>query len=100
MPAAYKVIWSPKAKLTYFSIIEYLDGNWTEKEIKSFVVRTEEIINHISQFPEHFPYTKANDTFKCVLIPQISLFYRLRQSQIELLIFWDNRQNPAKLLLL
>jgi hypothetical protein len=34
---------------------------------------------------------------RCVVVKQVSLFYRIKSSHIELLLFWDNRQNPSKL---
>jgi len=91
------ITWSPKARITYYKILEYLEGNWTIKEITFFITRTEEVLGHIQKNPFLFPYSKESDAFKCVFIPQVSLFYRLKEQQIELLIFWDNRQDPAKL---
>jgi hypothetical protein len=97
--SSYNIIWSPKAKITYYQVLEYLELNWTIKEIKSFINRTDYVIEHISQTPFHYPYSLKGDTYKCVLIKQVSLFYRIKQQEIELLLFWDNRQNPAKLIL-
>jgi plasmid stabilization system protein ParE len=97
--SSYNIIWSPKAKITYYQVLEYLELNWTIKEIKSFINRTDYVIEHISQTPFHYPYSLKGDTYKCVPIKQVSLFYRIKQQEIELLLFWDNRQNPAKLIL-
>lgn len=94
---SYIIIWSPKAQITFHKVLEYLEENWSGKEITAFADRTEQVIKHIIENPHHYPYSKKSDSFKCVFLPQISLFYRLKEQQIELLIFWDNRQNPAKL---
>ncbi|WP_428329901.1 type II toxin-antitoxin system RelE/ParE family toxin [Mucilaginibacter sp.] len=91
------VIWSPKARLTYYEILEYLAEKWSIKEIETFIDRTEEVINHICTNPLLYPYSEKSDIHKCVLVKQISLFYRVRASNVELLVFWDNRQNPIKL---
>lgn len=95
----YAVNWSPTARLTYYQILEYLDEKWTMKELEAFINRTEEAINHICDNPLLYPYSKESDTHKCVLVKQVSLFYRIETETIELLVFWDNRQDPAKLLL-
>ena len=29
-----EVIWSAKAKITYFNVLDYLDKNWTKKKIR------------------------------------------------------------------
>lgn len=97
--SSYNIIWSPKAKITYYQVLEYLELNWTIKEIKAFINRTDYVIEHISQTPFHYPYSKKGDIYKCVVVKQVSLFYRIKQQEIELLLFWDNRKNPAKLLL-
>ncbi|WP_091174583.1 type II toxin-antitoxin system RelE/ParE family toxin [Mucilaginibacter sp. P25] len=92
------VIWSPVAELTYYEILEYLDENWTVKEVIAFVKRTNEVIGHISNNPLLYPYSKQSDTHKCVVVKQVSLFYRVKANNIiELLMFWDNRLDPDKL---
>jgi plasmid stabilization system protein ParE len=95
--ASYTVTWSPAARLTYYQILEYLLEKWTYKELEAFIDRTEEVINHICLNPLLYPYSRESDTHKCVLVKQVSLFYRVRTNAIELLVFWDNRQDPAKL---
>lgn len=95
--ASYSVIWSPTARLTYYKILEYLDENWTMRELQSFIDRTEEVINHICDNPLLYPYSNESNIHKCVVVKQISLFYRVKENAIELLVFWDNRQDPAKI---
>ncbi len=96
---SYTVIWSPIARLTYYQILEYLDEKWTIKELEAFINRTEEAINHICDNPLLYSYSEESDTHRCVVVKQVSLFYRMKTETIELLVFWDNRQDPAKLLL-
>ena len=48
---SYAVIWSPKAKLTYLQILEYLDEECTAKELDAFISRTEQVIGYISNNP-------------------------------------------------
>ena len=85
----------PKSHITRFW--KYPDENWTEKELNSFIQKIEQVIKYVSQNPLLYPYSKLNDTYRCVVVKQISLFCRLKIDKIELLIFWDNRMNPAKL---
>jgi len=44
-----------------------------------------------------YPYSPESDIHKCVIVRQVSLFYRVKFDVIELVLFWDNRQDPAKL---
>jgi plasmid stabilization system protein ParE len=95
----YSIIWSLTAKFTYNQILEYLFENWTVKELEAFIDRTEEVINHIIGNPLLYPFSLQGNTHKCVVVKQVSLFYRIKGNTVELLVFWDNRQDPAKLLL-
>ena len=93
----YTIRWSPTARRTYFQTIDYLVEKWTEKEAEAFILRVEKVLGYIQENPYLYPYSRTGNTFKCVVVKQVSLFYRLRNEQVELLVFWDNRQDPSKL---
>jgi plasmid stabilization system protein ParE len=96
---SHSVIWSPTAQLTYYYVIEYLNEHWSKRELGIFIARTEEVIIHICDNPLLYPYSIESDTHKCVVVKQDSLFYRTKAGAVELLVFWDNRQDPTRLLL-
>lgn len=98
--SSYQIIWSPTAKVSYYSILEYLNENWTFRELRAFVNRTDYVIKHIQLNPLLYSFSKKSGTHKCVLVKQVSLFYRINGDFVELLVFWDTRQNPAKISLL
>ena len=95
----YSIIWSPSAIESYYAILEYLDEKWTQKEILAFVKRTEQVLSHIYNNPSLYPYSQDSDTHKSVLVTQVTLFYRVKDNVIELLIFWDSRQDSPKMVL-
>lgn len=95
MPSS--IIWSPVARITYYKILEYLEQNWTTKEIENFIYRVEYVIQHIKKNPLQYPASKEKNIHRCVVAKQVSLFFRLKEGNIELLVFWDNRQDPAQL---
>ena len=95
----YNVVWSPLAKSGYFRILEHLKAHWPLKTLEAFINRVEELIEPISSKPLLFPYSKENDVHKCVVVKQVTLFYCVKPTSVELLIFWDNRQEPGKLYL-
>jgi|SRR5476651_1937703 len=97
--AVYKIIWSPTASKTYIEIVRYLKSHWTYREAKNFVDRTNEVLDHISKTPLIYSYSKESDAYKCVVAKQVTLFFRLKGDYAELLIFWDNRMDPEKLVL-
>jgi hypothetical protein len=93
----YAIVWSPNTRDTYYQILEYLNANWTLNEVTAFILRTEEVLNFISVNPVQYIRSAKAKIHKCVVVKQVSLFYRIKENNIELLLFWDNRQDPAKL---
>jgi plasmid stabilization system protein ParE len=49
-----EVVWSAKARVTYFSVLEYLEKNWSKTEIIRFSRRTESVIQAIQKNPGLF----------------------------------------------
>ncbi|WP_419801342.1 type II toxin-antitoxin system RelE/ParE family toxin [Mucilaginibacter sp.] len=92
-----QILWSPLSKSSYYNILVYLEENWTIKELEKFVNRTEEVLNQIHVNPLLYPFSNEGNIHKCVITKQTSLYYRIKSNSIELLVFWDNRQNPKKL---
>jgi hypothetical protein len=48
----YTITWSPTARITYLNILEYVEDNWTHKEVNAFVNQTEKVLKLIRQI--HF----------------------------------------------
>lgn len=46
-----KVVWSDEAILTFNRVIEFLEENWSKKEIQKFVLETDRIIKFIAKNP-------------------------------------------------
>jgi plasmid stabilization system protein ParE len=94
------VVWSDKAKRTYFNIIEYLNREWTEKEIHHFIFRTDMVIEKIIFNPYLFKQHKNNPLIRqAVLHGTVLLIYQISADNktITLITFWGTRQNPKRL---
>ena len=52
-----KVSWTPEALKTYYNILDYLQTNWSNKEIQKFVIKTNKVINQISMNPGMFRHS-------------------------------------------
>lgn len=68
---SYTIIWSPRARTTYYQILDYLDENWTFREIEQFIDRTEQALSHISRNPALYQHSAGKDIYKCVLVKQV-----------------------------
>ena len=93
-----QIIWTERSKLDYWDNIEYLEREWTEKEIIRFNKKTNEVLSSLLQENVVFKPTEYKNTFQVPVTKQITLFYKmLENSNFELLSFWNTYQNPEKL---
>jgi len=95
-----KISWTPKARRTYFEVIEHLEKAWTEREIQNFINEVDHLLEQIKQNPEMFEESrKKKNVRKGLITKQNTLYYRVRprKKELQLIVFWDNRQDPGKL---
>ncbi len=93
------VFWSDKAKITYNEVINYLEVKWTPKEIQDFIVRTESVIDKISNEPLLFPVYKSDDHVRQAVIHKtvVLIYLIMEDNTINLITFWQTARNPKKL---
>jgi len=84
------------AKKELEKTIKYLEDNFSEKEIKKLVQKIENITELISQNSDLFPKSENNQIYKAVILKFNTLYYRIKNDNIEILSFFSNRQSPTK----
>ncbi len=95
-----EAIWSAKARITFFGVLDYLEQNWSKKEIIQFSKKTEAIVQVIQKNPGVFACSSKHKHIRRAIIDKNnSLFYQVdkKHRKIYLLTFFDNRQNPENL---
>lgn len=95
-----QIIWSSRSKFTYFQILDYLQKNWTKREMIQFVSRTEKVLHAIKANPSLFPASiKHPQKRRATIDKNNSLYYQVDHynQTINLLTFFDNRQHPGRL---
>ncbi len=93
---AHQIVWLPKAEEHFEELITYLQKNWSDKEIESFVNQTEKVLSFISQHPRLYRSSKKKDIHEALITKHNLLLYKVLSTHIELLTFFDTRQNPRK----
>lgn len=90
--------WTRTADIQYVGILEYWvkrnkSATYSKKLIKIVAERTKQIAD------TPFIYKKADfkDT-RVASLGNFSIFYNVSDEEILITAFWDNRQNPKKLL--
>jgi plasmid stabilization system protein ParE len=91
-----EIIWSPTAIKTFDKIINYLQQNWSEKEIEKFVTLSNRVILQLQSGLVIFKNSSKKGIKEVVITKQNVLLYQEKSNKIELLLFWDTRRNPRK----
>jgi plasmid stabilization system protein ParE len=92
------IIWTKTADLQFVGILEYWvnrnkSASYSKKLLKLVSTRT----NQISEKPFIYRSTDFKD-IRVSVLGNFSIYYRVNDEQIIITAFWDNRQDPKKLL--
>ena len=94
---ALEVLWSKRADKKFDKILEYLMLELGERITKSFVNKVYEFLDILAEFPEIGTLENKEKGIRgFTIVEQINLFYKIDDSKIILLNFFDNRQSPKK----
>jgi plasmid stabilization system protein ParE len=90
-----QLIWSKKADITFGVILDTIEAKFGKRVALKFILKVNTVVTSIKKQPLQF---KASSKFlnvrKATINKQCSLFYEINKTDIHLLYFWDNRQEP------
>ena len=95
MKNGYKIVWSDQAVKELEETIEYLEHNFTNKELRRLSIEIERNLDIISENPLIFSRTEKLDIHKVVIKKFNTLYYKIESEKIEIISFFSNRQNPG-----
>jgi plasmid stabilization system protein ParE len=76
----------------------YLEGNFTDREIRRLAGKIEFTLKLISQNPFTFPVSERSVRVRRAVVTKLNIvYYRVSKNQIEILSFFSSRQNPDQL---
>lgn len=97
MKSGYKIFWTDHAIFELKETIEYLENNWTEREIRIFSSKLDHTIELISKTPEIFPESFEKKYIRKAVVEKYNnLYYRINKDSVEILSLFSNRKNPNK----
>jgi len=95
---AIEIIWSNRAEKGFDKIVNYLEENWTEREIRNFMQESQEFFDLLKKNPKMLqPSIKANlyrDPMNRLTI--VTYQIKPRKEQIILVNIRGSRQKPLK----
>ena len=97
MANGYKILWTDFALNELEKTIEYLEENWTERELRNLAIEIEETLNLLSHNPNLFQKSDIKKEIRRVVVAKHNtLYYRINNNTIEIISFFSNRQSPKK----
>ncbi|RXR30628.1 type II toxin-antitoxin system RelE/ParE family toxin [Flavobacterium piscinae] len=97
MKSGYRILWTDNALLELKKTVNYLEQNWTERELKKLATQLEKTLQLISQNPYLFQASDVKKNVRRAVILSVnSMYYRILENENEILSFFSNRQNPDK----
>lgn len=92
---ALEIVWADEAREGLEEVIEYLEINWTEKEIRRFFNRLEECLEKIKEAPGRQKDSQRKPGAKEYQhSPQTTIFYTYDKKTINILRIWTNVKDP------
>lgn len=90
------IFYTPRSKETLTSVYHFINSKFGLRSADKFLLKAEKTIALIAEQPFIFKASTLEDNVRIGLITkQCSLFYRVTETSIHLLFFWDNRQEPV-----
>jgi plasmid stabilization system protein ParE len=91
-----KVFLSNEAAAQLSELLLYLEGRWSIRVRNNFLNKLTKNLTTIENMPYAYPESKKMPGIrKCVISPQTSLYYHVRQERIEVLSIHDNRSQDS-----
>lgn len=89
-----RVVLSGSAKKKLEKLLEYLETEWSGRVRDEFIQKLDHAISAIRSNPHGFPESMSiKDLHKCLVTKQNALYYRIGKNQIEIVTFFDSRQD-------
>lgn len=93
-----KIYFSPLAEKKLNLILAYLEKEWSKKIKNEFLDILKNKFNQISQFPQSCINSQIKpEIYNCIVTSQTSFYYRIIKEEIEIITFFDNRQDSEQI---
>jgi len=94
--AVKEIVWSELAKMELANTLEfYLLRNGNANYSLNLLNEVEELMHTLSQ-NELIGRLTSNKFTRTVPMKYYAVFYEINENRIEIISFWDNRQNPDR----
>ncbi|MEJ2884655.1 type II toxin-antitoxin system RelE/ParE family toxin [Pedobacter sp. GR22-6] len=86
---------SPESEETFETLVSQLSEQWGEAYVAKLKAKVSRALKAIAKSPYLYALAdEQREIRKCVLHGNCSMFYKVGDTYIMVLYFWDNRQDP------
>jgi plasmid stabilization system protein ParE len=93
----FDIVFSDRASFELTSTLEYIEHEWSLRISNEFTKTFNEKINIRTNPYLYTSFKNKKQVRKCVVNKQISIFYRIKKEEVQIITLFDNRKNPKKL---
>lgn len=91
-----KIVWSNKAKKEFKNILKfYIERNLSTTYSLKLLKETENLLFNLSK-NELIGRLTSNKKTRVIPLKVFLIFYEIKKDKIEIISFWDNRQDDKK----
>ena len=96
---AVKLVWTKRAEQGYARIVRYLENEWTEKEVRSFVQTTKHFFDLLIEYPRLLEPSKTHKDLYRGPVNRLTIItyrYKPRKKEIVLVNVREAKRIPLK----
>jgi len=94
----FDVVFSERASDELTSILDHIENEWSLRISNKFTKILDEKIHNVKSNPYLYPpFKNKKQLRRCVVTKQVSIFYSVKSSEVQIITLFDNRRNPKKL---
>tara|TARA_R110002096_G_scaffold186270_1_gene365221 strand:+ start:1175 stop:1495 length:321 start_codon:yes stop_codon:yes gene_type:complete len=95
-----EVVWGKKAENSYFKELERINNYHSQKEVENFKKLVDPIIYNLKTSVLEGKVSQKTKFNSFVISKQTTLYFDVNKekSRLELLLFWQNKEDPSKLI--
>jgi plasmid stabilization system protein ParE len=94
MKSGFEIYWTEHALFELNETFEYLENEFSSKELQKLSIQIKLVTELISNNPELFPASEYREIRRAVIMKFNTLYYRIKDEKIEVISFYHNRKNP------
>lgn len=94
-----KIVFTKNATKSLQDIIDFLNHQWTQKEINNFKKEFDKFIQSVQDGIISYPTVEWDKNLRYALIgnKQVKVYFDLKLDCIEILLFFPSKSNPQQL---